>query len=420
MPTAFRPVSRPPMEQYFAILFVCGLVVLATGLVSGMLHNHWAVSGPIGAVIVGFALGPYGLGLIDLEAVGSPPRLTEEIARLALAMALMATALRLPSRVGALWRAMTIVLLLLMPAMWLASTATAWLFFNIPFLVALLIGGILSPTDPVLAGGIITGNLARRTLPYRLRHLLSAEAAANDGLALLFVMLPVLLLQGPPATAITDWLVRVLIWEVGGAMVLGWIVGGLVGWILVAATDRQLAAPVSLITITVALTIAVLGLQRLLHMNGILGVFVAGVAFGRMVHPQLEQRVERVQETARTLLEVPVFLLLGLTFPIGGWIDLGWPGLGFALAIMLVRRLPWFILAAPVTGFFRNRHEAAFLGWFGPVGIAAAFYALVVTETTGLQQIWPIISLVVFVSVVAHGVTATPWTKFMRKVVGRP
>jgi NhaP-type Na+/H+ or K+/H+ antiporter len=55
------------------------------------------------------------------------------------------------------------------------------------------------------------------------------------------------------------------------------------------------------------------------------------------------------------------------------------------------------------------------LGWFGPVGISAVFYALFIWHLTGRRTVWVIASLIVFVSVIIHGITASPFTHQYRK-----
>ncbi len=52
--------------------------------------------------------------------------------------------------------------------------------------------------------------------------------------------------------------------------------------------------------------------------------------------------------------------------------------------------------------------EAAFLGWFGPIGVSTTYYLVLIRDRTGLDQVWQIGSMVVALSVVLHGITATP------------
>jgi hypothetical protein len=86
--------------------------------------------------------------------------------------------------------------------MWGATTLLMHWVLSTGWTLALLLGAMATPTDPVLATTILTGPLAERDIPGRLRHLLQAESAANDGLAFLFVMIPIVLLMDKPVASL--------------------------------------------------------------------------------------------------------------------------------------------------------------------------------------------------------------------------
>ncbi len=75
---------------------------------------------------------------------------------------------------------------------------------------------MVTPTDPVVASSIVQGKVAEENLPARIRHLLSGESGANDGLAYPFVFLPLLVLQMPPGEVLSHWLLETVLWEVVG------------------------------------------------------------------------------------------------------------------------------------------------------------------------------------------------------------
>ena len=83
--------------------------------------------------------------------------------------------------------------------------------------MAVLIGAIVTPTDPVVASSIVAGGVAERNLPARLRHAISSESGFNDGLALPFVVLPVLVLTEPPGEVLGHWLTHTILLEIVGA-----------------------------------------------------------------------------------------------------------------------------------------------------------------------------------------------------------
>ncbi|HEX2181326.1 MAG TPA: cation:proton antiporter [Rubrobacteraceae bacterium] len=84
---------------------------------------------------------------------------------------------------------------------------------------------------------------------------------------------------------------------------------------------------------------------------------------------------ERVQEAVNRFFILPIFVLLGLTIPWEGWLELGWTGLLLTLAALLLRRLPAMLALKPLLGRVRGTRDALFLGWFGPIGFAALYYA---------------------------------------------
>lgn len=118
-----------------------------------------------------------------------------------------------------------------MIAMWLVSGLVVYAIRGSSVWIALLIGAIVTPTDPVIANTIVTGDAAEEHIPQRLRDFLSAESGANDGGAHPFVFLAIFMLTLPLETALTDWFVQALLWEVGGAVALGAAIGAPVGWL---------------------------------------------------------------------------------------------------------------------------------------------------------------------------------------------
>ncbi len=70
-----------------------------------------------------------------------------------------------------------------MPLMWIISSICGWWILGLPVLQAMLLGALITPTDPVVASSIITSEMATKTVAEDTRHLISAESGANDGLA---------------------------------------------------------------------------------------------------------------------------------------------------------------------------------------------------------------------------------------------
>lgn len=191
-------------------LLVIGTVVVVIGLFSDLIKRF--VAPPVLALLVGVLLGPAVIGLLDPSTWGNQETILEEAARLTVAVAVMGVALRLPSGYPlSRWRSLLVMLGLVMPFMWLSSGLLAYLVLGLPFWVAMLVGAVVTPTDPVVASSIVQGKVAEENLPVRIRHLLSGESGANDGLAYPFVFLPILVLQMPAGEVLVHWLLETVL-----------------------------------------------------------------------------------------------------------------------------------------------------------------------------------------------------------------
>lgn len=406
-------------EEINLILVSLGGIVLILGLLSGWLKERLWLSDPIVALVLGILLGPAVLNWLNLSRWGNSEGILEQGARIAIAIQVMGVALRLPpgyprenrKTIGAL-------LGLVMPSMWLVSGLLVWWISDLSFLASLMTGAVLAPTDPVIATSIVTGKVAKRNLPDRLRHAISAESAANDGLGYPFVLLPVLMLTLPRGEAIGHWLTRTLLWEVGGAIVLGALLGLAAGKLLKLAERKHTLDKPSFLAYTVALSLFVLGALKLIGSDGILGVFAAGIAFDQVVDAGDRAREEGVQEAIDRFFTLYIFVLLGLALPWGDWANLGWRGIVLALLILLFRRLPAMLLLRPWLGQIRRPMDALFAGWFGPIGVAAIFYSFLCLRRTGMNEPWMIGSLVICTSIVVHGFTAVPLAQLYRRETG--
>ncbi len=399
------------MIEINTALVVIGAVVLVIGLLSNLLRSTF-VSTPMVALLAGVLVGPAGFGLLDPASWGGQEEtILEQATRLTLAISLMGVALRLPERFPFRdWRSLAVLLGLVMPFMWLASGLLVYLILGLPLLAALLVGAVVTPTDPVVSSTIVTGDVAEENLPGRLRHTLSAESGVNDGLAYPFVFLPILLLARPPGEAWTHWVTHTLLWEVGGAVLFGTVVGYGVGRLLEWAERKDSIEESFFLVYTIALSLVVLGAAKLLGSDGILAVFVAGLGFDFAVKGDREQQ-RRVQEASTRFFILPIFVLLGLTIPWEGWTELGWGGPILVVAVLLLRRLPVVLALNPLMRGVRGGANALFLGWFGPIGVAALYYANLSIRETGIEAAWTVGSLVICASILAHGLTAAPLTK---------
>ncbi len=77
------------------------------------------------------------------------------------------------------------------------------------------------------------------------------------------------------------------------------------------------------------------------------------------------------------------------------------------------------LILRPLLGRLSRLSDSLFIGWFGPLGAAAIFYAMLALRHTGQDEPWIVGSLVVCASILIHGLSATPLAKAYARVSDR-
>ncbi|WP_219855932.1 cation:proton antiporter domain-containing protein [Pontibacter mangrovi] len=257
--------------------------------------------------------------------------------------------------------------------------------------------------------------MPKRTCP-RIRHAISFESGANDGLSYLFIYLPLLMLTLGPDLALEEWLKRTFLWEVLSATIFGLLLGLVAGKLLKLAEKYEMVQENWRLVYTVALSLLAVGGGKLMKSDEVLLVFAAGAAFVQVVNPKEQGEEEKGQEAVNRFFSYPIFALLGTEIPWEGWAQLGWKGIALVVAVLLLRRPPVLLLLKPLLPDLRSKKDALFLGWFGPIAVAAIYYASMAEHKLKEPLIWDVVSLVICASVVVHGVTSTPLTQLYGKL----
>jgi sodium/hydrogen antiporter len=392
------------------VLTSAGALGLAVAALSGRLRR-WPVSEPVLALALGVVIGPELLGVVTPAPLTEDTTWLHTAARLLLAISVMAVALRYPVRdARARLRPVLLLLAVAMPVMAVVTAGLAAAVLGVGLGAAALIGAALCPTDPVLASSVVTGDPAEEDLPARDRQVLSLESGANDGLALPLVLIAVAVAgAGSVGAALAESL-----WQVAGAVLLGVVLGWVGARALRAGEEHGSTDTGPRLLFTAVLAFAVLGAAGLVHVDGILAVFVAGLAFNAAATGPDRTDDVPIDEAVNRFLVLPLFVALGVVLPWSAWGDLGWRGPALVLAVLLWRRLPVvLLLRRPL----RLQHpDALFLGWFGPIGVSALFYLAMEAERLTVD---PVVlaagSLVVVGSTVVHGVTSSPGRVLYRR-----
>lgn len=407
------------MNDFNVLVALLGALVLVLSLASALLTTS-----PLPPTLIGLAfgvvIGPQCAGLLDLEALGDKASLLEKAARLALGIGLVGVALRIPSEFPRKhWRDMLTLIGAGMVLMWIISTSLVYLILGLPLWMAALIGAIITPTDPVAASPIVTGSLAQQHIPARIRHAISFDSGANDGLGYLFVFLPFLMLSRPAEEAFAHWVMVTVLWEVGAATAFGLMLGYASGKLLRQSEASGFIEEEWRLIYTAALGLLAIGAGKLIHSDEVLVVFAAAAAFDQVVSAPERKNEEQGQEAVNRFFAIPIFVLLGTAIPWDGWQALGWKGPALAAAVLLLRRPLTMLVLRPHLRGVRSLPDALFMGWFGPIAVAAMYYAAMMEHRLGEPLIWDVVSLVACASVVAHGISGAPLTRLYGRINAR-
>jgi NhaP-type Na+/H+ or K+/H+ antiporter len=396
------------IASFNLILFLCMATVLGLALVSKALSNRFIGSEPIVAVAAGAIFGPYVLDWVRVgDLTGYQPVLLEQLARLTLAIAIVTAALRVGwPWVRRHWRDVGLILLIGLPLMWGFSIAALSVTLSLPVLTLVLLAAIMTPTDPVLAQAITTSETAEEKVPEDVRHLISADSAGNDGLAFLFVTVAVWLVGTGKTRGWAD-LAYLIGWEVLAALAVGAAFGWIMGKLMVSAAGSW-GSELSLVSATTALAFATVTGLKLLDMDGLFGVFGAGLALSAAIGEEHHARPIGFNHALAEIFQLPLLVLFGMTLPFDEWYRMGWPLLFAVILVLLIRRIPMLLALKPWLRAVPDWPSALFVGWFGPIGIGTLFYAAVALRETDAASLYPVATAIIAGSVLAHGVTDTP------------
>jgi NhaP-type Na+/H+ or K+/H+ antiporter len=279
-----------------------------------------------------------------------------------------------------------------------------------------LIAVILSPTDAALGQAVVKSE----HVPDRIRQSISVESGINDGIALPPVLVCIAALGADVGHLDQAWL-RFLALQ----LILGPIVGALVGWLggrfVEVASQRGWMEPTFQRLSAASIAILAFSLAEMVHGNGFIAAFCAGLALGTRT-PEVRHRIQEFGEAEGTQLSLFVFLVFGLVMVPAALEYWRLTEVLYALAsLTVIRMIP---VAMCLAGAKLDWRSIAFIGWFGPRGIASVLYLLMVVGAIGVagnERVLSVIVLTVMISVVAHGVSAVPLSKlYGRSTTFRP
>jgi sodium/hydrogen antiporter len=250
-------------------------------------------------------------------------------------------------------------------------------------------------------------------VPRIIRHSLNLESGLNDGLALAPVLALTAALDPDEGSFHT---LTFVIQDIGLGLVFGIALGFIASLLLPRPGGLGETIPAhqkSLYALGAAF--AIYGVTVLPpHGNGFIAVYVGAIVLGIRradVRGAFEARSEDIVE----ILKLGVFAVFGSLLTLRALFDDGAAAVAIVVVTLLVARPVAVWLSLIGTGF--DAPSKWFMAWFGPKGIATMTFSLLVLGR-GIDagdEIFNVSALVVFVSILAHGLTDTPGVNWLAR-----
>ncbi|KAH6667044.1 Na+/H+ antiporter 2 [Plectosphaerella plurivora] len=413
------------------ILSIFGIFIILYGLFSVKIKNKWYLGEALPAVLIGICLGPIAAKFIVADRWGgAEPGQTSEITlgfmRVMIGIQLVIAGYQLPAKYqAARWKEMLIILIPVMSMMWLATTVCILAVIpKVSLLAAMAIAACVTSTDPVLSQAVAKGPFADKYVARPVRELISSEAGANDGFGFPFLMLATYLMRhaegvevmtipegstladgsvnavdaamggihkragdvgrqgGGVGVAMGNWALLTMLYVVTLGAVYGAFCGTLARYGIKYSLKRKWIDSESYLLAPLAIGLIMIGTAGSFGSNDLLACFAAGSALnwdGEYLAETLK-RHDEVNSSIDVLLNFSGFMYLGTIMPwsefqsdITGITYARLFGLGFL--VLIFRRIPAIMITYKLMpSCLRSWKEALFMGYFGPIGVGAAFY----------------------------------------------
>ncbi|EJO59682.1 cation:proton antiporter [Burkholderia multivorans] len=415
---------------------IFGALLIFMGLIGSSLKRL-----PLSAAMVylgiGFLVGPAGTGFLSLKLPDDVTNL-RIAAEIGLLISLFAIGLRLrvppadprwmlPLRLGVVAMIFTVA----------SIAALGVLVLNLNLGVAVLLGAMIAPTDPVLAHDVGVRDAGDVE---QVRFSLSGEGGINDGTAYPCAVLG-LLLCGSGTTSALHWsMVGNIAWGITSGAGAGWLLGFVTARLVAFLRSRHGQALGLEGFFALGLIMLSYGVALAIHGYGFLAVFAAGVAMRRVEHRTSGQKTsketvgvvnsEDVEATATDpdkahafvaesvmgftielehIVEAVLILLIGALVS-RYWADmLTWAGAAVVATLLFVIRPAATQLA--LIGSRASHHQRRLISWFGIRGVGSLYYLMLAIEQeprAQLLQMVPWVLAIIAVSIVLHGISAAP------------
>lgn len=410
------------MDAYILALLGGGILILLVAWFPAV-SRELPLSLPIVCVAIGIVVfsfpGPQGA----IEPLRYP-EIVERVTEFVVIVALTGAGLRLDRKLG--FRAWRVTWRLLAVTMVLSIGLIAFLGvygLGLSLATAMLLGAVLAPTDPVLAADVQTGP-PRSGEDGEVRFALTSEAGLNDALAFPFVHLALTIAAAGEvvtAASLGQWALIAVLWKLGVAVAVGWMLGKALGWITFHTPGKANLSRTGDGLLALGFTIISYAATEVVQGYGFLAVFLTALGIrnanpGHEFNNSLHDFIEQIER----LVMMAVLVMFGASIANGLFAALTWLDAMIGLVILLVVRplAGWLGLL----GLDQPLQEKAMIAFFGIRGLGSMYYlayGLNHGEFEDADELWPIVGFIIAGSILIHGVTVTPLMKRIDKIAGQ-
>lgn len=424
-----------------AWFLLIGVLMLGRGLTSTILTRS-PFSSSIIYLTIGVIAGPMVLNFFHFDPINEAP-LLEILTEVAVLISLFSAGIKMPVPITVKQWTKPVLLA------WLSMTLTvsfvaafSYVVFDFPIGLAILLGAILAPTDPVLATDVQSRHAGDKD---QLRFNLTCEAGMNDGSAFPFVMLGLGLLGlHDLGDSAWKWVALDVVWATSGAVMIGIFAGVLLAHAGLKLRGSELKHEVLDDLVGLGLIAIVYGISLSIGAWGFLAVFFAGVALRqrelklserhsmavKLTNRNEDSATKNSEDSAPPIISVETLVFgahlerlseMLLVFLLGGMLAIQfWNWQSIILAIFL------FVVARPLSVYISLIRTnttwklRSMIGWFGVRGIGSIYYLMFAIQygidRAYASQLTQFTLVVITLSIIMHGTSVKPlMEKFWRR-----
>lgn len=395
-------------ESYHILLAALGLSIILSFWLPRFLSGREPATSSLLILfgLTAFALVPGMPRALDPVAY---PRLWEVVSELCVVVGLFGTGLRIDRFAGrSKWMPTARLLFIAMPLTIILLALTGWMVAGMTLAGGLLLGAVLAPTDPVLAGDVQVGP-PHEGGEHPVRYALTTEAGLNDGLAFPFVHLGIAVATagGLSLALAGEWLLRDLIYRVAMGAIMGAFVGWLLAKILFDWPRENALSKTGSGVVALAGVLLAYGLTEVVEGYGFIAAFASGYTLRRS---ETEHRFHRRLHDFSESLEHSLTAILLVA--IGAAIPFLWPhftlqhgAIGLVLVFVIRPLVGWYSLTNTA---LRGRKRLV-VSFYGVRGIGSVYYLAYAGHHVQLVNeyaLWATVAFTIVLSTVVHGLTA--------------